>query len=68
MNPNDKLVRKAVIYARCSTEENRQDTENQLRELRRYCEAFGWPYEEVSEYDSGFKGMSSVKLTTTLSE
>ena len=40
MNPNDKLVRKAVIYAQCSTEESRQDTENQLRELRRYCEAF----------------------------
>ena len=51
-----KPIKRAVIYARCSTDENRQDTENQLRELRRFCEAFGWQFEEVSEYDSGFKG------------
>jgi len=65
MNPHDKLVRKALIYARCSTEESRQDTENQLRELRRYCQAFGWPYDEVSEYDSGFKG-AQPKLQAVL--
>jgi len=52
-------VRRAVIYSRCSTDEVRQATENQLRELRRYCEAFGWPHDEVSEYDSGFKGTQS---------
>ena len=28
----------------------------QLAELRRYAEAFGWQYDEVWEYDSGFKG------------
>ena len=47
---------RAVIYARCSTDENHQDVENQLRELRRYCEAMGWQYEEVAEYDSGYRG------------
>ena len=49
-------MKKAVIYARCSTDEARQDTENQLQELRQYCAAFGWQCDEVSEYDSGFKG------------
>jgi DNA invertase Pin-like site-specific DNA recombinase len=46
----------AVIYSRCSTDEKRQDTEVQLKELRRYAEAYGWAYDEVSEYGSGFKG------------
>ena len=48
--------RKAVIYARCSTDEGRQDVEVQLVGLRRYAQAFGWSYDEVWEYDSGFKG------------
>lgn len=48
---------KAVVYARCSTDEKRQNVENQLRELRRYCEAFGWRYDEVQEYESGYKGI-----------
>ncbi len=47
---------RAIIYSRCSTDENKQDTEIQLQELRRYCNAFGWSYDEVSEYGSGFKG------------
>jgi len=51
-----KPVRKVVAYSRCSSDESRQDTENQLQELRRYCVAFGWQFDEVSEYDSGFKG------------
>jgi DNA invertase Pin-like site-specific DNA recombinase len=46
----------ACIYARCSTDENRQDVEVQLCELRRYCDAYNLPYEEVSEYGSGYKG------------
>jgi DNA invertase Pin-like site-specific DNA recombinase len=28
----------------------------QLAELRRYAQAFGWQHDEVTEYDSGFKG------------
>lgn len=45
-----------VVYARCSTSEARQSVEAQLEELRRYAEAYGWQYDEVSEYDSGFNG------------
>lgn len=47
---------KALIYARCSTDEAHQDVEVQLKELRRYCQHQGWEYEEVSEYGSGYKG------------
>jgi len=47
---------KAVIYARCSTDESRQDVDLQLKELTRYAKAYGWDYDEVSEYGSGFKG------------
>ena len=47
---------KAVLYCRCSTDENRQDTDVQLKELRRYADAYGWDYDEISEYGSGFKG------------
>ena len=47
---------KAVIYARCSTDEARQDVEVQLKELRRYCKAYNWNYDEVQEYGSGYKG------------
>ena len=47
---------KALIYARCSTDESKQDVEVQLKELRRYCEHQRWEYEEASEYGSGYKG------------
>jgi len=47
---------KAIVYARCSTDENRQDVEVQLKELRRYCEHQKWDYEEEFEYGSGYKG------------
>jgi DNA invertase Pin-like site-specific DNA recombinase len=47
---------RAIIYARCSTDELKQDVEVQLKELRRYCDAYGWSYDEVSEYGSGYKG------------
>ena len=47
---------KALIYARCSTDEAHQDVEVQLKELRRYCEHHGWSYDEISEYGSGYKG------------
>ncbi len=51
-----KRTAKAVIYARCSTDESRQDTDVQLKEIRRYAEAYGFDYDEVSEYGSGYKG------------
>src|SRR5438045_4383040 len=43
---------KAAIYARVSTLE--QEPENQLLELRRYCEARGWPAQEF--VDRGVSG------------
>jgi len=51
---------RAVIYARCSTDENRQNVDVQLGELRRHCQAMGWEYAEFSEYDSGWKGEQPV--------
>lgn len=48
---------RAIIYARCSTDESKQDTEVQLKELRAYCEREGWTYDEISEYGSGSKGV-----------
>ncbi len=47
---------KALIYARCSTDDSNQDVEVQLKEIRRYCEHQGWKYDEVAEYGSGYKG------------
>ena len=41
-----------AIYARCSTQ--RQDTENQLRQLREFAEKQGWViYAEYIDYESG---------------
>jgi putative DNA-invertase from lambdoid prophage Rac len=48
---------KVIIYARCSTNENRQDVEVQLKQLRIYCKDNNWEYDEVSEYGSGSKGV-----------
>ena len=48
---------KALIYARCSTDEKRQDVEVQLKQQREYCKGQGWEYDEVSEYGSGSKGV-----------
>lgn len=45
-------IKKAAVYARVST--NQQDTQNQLIELRRYCEARGW--QAVEFIDNGFSG------------
>lgn len=66
MLTGQKPVKRVALYARCSTSEERQTVEVQLVELRRYCEAMGWPYEEFSEYDSGYKGEQS-KLREVLS-
>jgi DNA invertase Pin-like site-specific DNA recombinase len=38
---------RTAIYARVSTKNNGQDTENQLRELRRYCKTMGWTVSKV---------------------
>lgn len=47
----------AAIYARVSTKDKGQDPENQLRELRAYCERSGWTvYEEYIDQASGKNG------------
>ena len=47
---------KAAIYARVSTSNGSQTCENQLLELRRYCEARGWiVYAEYTDEMSGAK-------------
>lgn len=51
------MMTNAAIYARVSTSDGRQDAENQLAQLRAYCERAG--YEVVGEYvdnESGRKG------------
>ena len=59
MNRNVKTgnSKEAVIYARCSTDETRQDVENQLVPLRRYAEGMG--YEVVAEYVEYVRGGDS---------
>lgn len=47
---------RVAIYARCSTDESRQDVENQINICKRYCEAQGWAYEIFQEYESAYKG------------
>lgn len=46
---------RALIYARCSTDEGRQDVEMQLERCREFCKKEGWDFDEVSEYLSTFK-------------
>lgn len=48
---------KAIIYARCSTDEKKQDVEVQLKQLREYCKKQEWEFDEVWEYSSGSKGL-----------
>jgi DNA invertase Pin-like site-specific DNA recombinase len=47
---------RVAVYVRCSTSEERQDTDVQLKELERYVQAYGWEYDAISEYGSGYKG------------
>ena len=46
---------KAIIYARCSTDERKQDVEIQLQQLRDYCDRQDWKYDEHWEYASSSK-------------
>lgn len=47
---------RVAIYARCSTDELKQDVENQINICKRYCEAQGWSYQIFHEYESAYKG------------
>ncbi len=46
---------RVILYARCSTDESRQDVEVQLGQLRDYCKRQDWNYDEQFEYESGYK-------------
>lgn len=43
----------AAIYARVSTKDKGQDTENQLAQLRRYAEAQSWSTVELIDHETG---------------
>jgi DNA invertase Pin-like site-specific DNA recombinase len=47
---------KVAIYARCSTDESKQDVENQISICKRYCDSQGWVYQIFQEYESAYKG------------
>ncbi|MDD2927693.1 MAG: recombinase family protein [Candidatus Omnitrophica bacterium] len=47
---------RVAIYARCSTDESRQDVENQINICKRYCETQDWAYQIFQEYESAYKG------------
>lgn len=51
---------KVAIYARVSTSDKNQDPENQLRQLRRYCESQGWQI--VDEYVDHASGTKSDRI------
>ncbi len=53
--PNKKHeVRSVALYARVSTKDGRQDTENQLIVLREYCQKMNWSItEEYVDHETG---------------
>jgi predicted site-specific integrase-resolvase len=47
-------IEKVALYARVSTKDGRQDTENQLIALREYCDKQGWEIEgEYVDHETG---------------
>jgi DNA invertase Pin-like site-specific DNA recombinase len=47
-------IQKVALYARVSTKDGRQDTENQLIQLREYCRKQGWAIAgEYVDHESG---------------
>ena len=47
---------RAALYIRVSTRDKSQETENQLRQLREFCAAQGWPIvAEYEDHESGGK-------------
>ena len=46
---------KAIVYARCSTDESKQDIELQIKPCSDYCVSQGWEFDVVYEYVSGSK-------------
>ena len=47
---------RAALYTRVSTKDGRQETANQLNQLREYCAHNGWPIVfEYEDHESGSK-------------
>jgi DNA invertase Pin-like site-specific DNA recombinase len=42
-----------ALYARVSTKDRGQSTDNQLPDLRRYAQVHGWDIKEYAEEESG---------------
>jgi len=63
---NKNNTMRAIIYARCSTDESKQDVEVQLKQLREYCNTQGWEYDEQFDYCSGSKKNLPPKLQKVL--
>jgi DNA invertase Pin-like site-specific DNA recombinase len=56
------VVKGVAIYARVSTEDRRQDPENQLRQLREWCARMGYAIvREYVEHENGGKGVEYRK-------
>ena len=50
-------MKHVAIYARVSTKDNEQDVENQLAQLREFCDRQGYEiYNEYIDHESGTKG------------
>jgi len=57
---------RVAIYARVSTDDKGQDPENQLRQLRQWCERMGYPI--VREYVEHENGSKSVEYRKKLAQ
>ena len=56
------MAMRVAIYARVSTDDKGQDPENQLRQLRQWCERMGYPVvREYVEHENGGKGVEYRK-------
>lgn len=47
---------RVLIYGRCSTDESKQDIENQIIRCKGYCDSQSWSYEVFQEYESAYNG------------
>ena len=54
---NQQAVNRVALYSRVSTNCGKQDVENQLAQLREYCQRQGWPI--VREYVDHASGKRS---------
>jgi len=56
------MAMRVAIYARVSTDDKGQDPENQLLQLRQWCERMGYPVvREYVEQENGSKASSTAR-------